>query len=424
MQYWSSKNNFYLVFLILFYNISLQAQENSPYSRYGIGNIRDIENVANRGMGGVSIADDNLQIANPTNPATYTGLKLASYQIGLVLHRVTIKSSTESNQVGKSTLSYVNIGFPISKKTGFSFGLLPVSTARYNMQTSDTNASVGSLVNSSYYGGGGIQKIYLGAAHRFGDYSIGFNTGYQFGNIINSSESSFTDSLNILSNNIYGRSVIGGVFWQVGGLMNKEITKDYTLKIGLTYTGAQKITVKKETFWESYFGDVDNVVSKVDSSVNARGKIQMPFNVGAGAILAHGLNWQIGADYQYSNWKSFTSFGLPDSLNNSWTLRVGGAYIPDANSVNSYWKKMTFRVGFYTGKDIYSFKGTQLSKTAGTAGIGYPIRRTNNTIGQINASVEVGSRGTTDNNLLKENFTHISLGFTFNDKWFLRRRYD
>ena len=74
MQYWSSKNNFYLVFLILFYNISLQAQENSPYSRYGIGNIRDIENVANRGMGGVSIADDNLQIANPTNPATYTGV--------------------------------------------------------------------------------------------------------------------------------------------------------------------------------------------------------------------------------------------------------------------------------------------------------------------------------------------------------------
>ncbi len=424
MQYWNNKNKFFTFSLLLSLQFSLHAQENSPYSRYGIGNLRDIENIANRGMGGVSIADDNMQIANPINPATYTGLKLASYQVGLVSHLVTLKSTQASNKVGKTTLAYVNIGFPISKKMGFSFGLLPISSARYNMKTTDTNTSVKSLVNNSYYGGGGVQKIYIGTAYRFNDISIGFNTGYQFGNITNSSESSFTDSLNILSNNIYGRTIIGGVFWQAGALMNKEINKSYRLKLGVTYTGAQKINAKKEMYWESYYSDLENIISKVDSSIGKKGKINMPFNLGAGIMLAHGDNWQIGADYLYSNWKSYTAFGVADSMDNTWTFRIGGAYIPDPSSVNSYWKKMTFRLGFYTGKDIINFNGNHLSKAAGTFGIGYPIRRTNNTIGQLNAALEVGSRGTTDNGLLKENYTHIAIGFTFNDKWFLKRRYD
>jgi hypothetical protein len=46
-------------------------------------------------MGGVSLADDNMQIANPINPATYTGLKLGilSNWLGIRIV-VTIKSST------------------------------------------------------------------------------------------------------------------------------------------------------------------------------------------------------------------------------------------------------------------------------------------------------------------------------------------
>ncbi len=424
MQYWNNKANFFLLSFFLLLNFSLKAQENSPYSRYGIGNLRDNENIANRGMGGVSLADDNPQIANPTNPATYTGIRLASYQVGLVSHLVTIKSSTSSDKVGKTTLSYVNIGFPLSKKAGFSFGLLPVTSTRYNMQTNENNPVLNTVVNNSYYGGGGVQKIYIGGAYKIKDISLGLNTGYEFGNITNSSESTFNDTLNILSNNIYGRTIMGGVFWQAGALMNTAIDSTYRLKIGVTYTGAQKLRAKKEMYWESYLSDIDNIISRVDSSIGKRGTVNLPFSLGAGIMLAHGDNWQVGADYLYSNWKSYSSFGMPDSMDNTWTLRIGGSYIPDPSSVNNYWKKTTFRLGFYTGKDIINYNGYHISKSAGTFGIGYPIRRTNNTIGQINAALEVGARGTTGNQLLKENFTRISIGFTFNDKWFMKRRYD
>lgn len=423
MQYWNNRNRFLLFSFILSLHFSLQAQENSPYSRYGIGNLRDVENIANLGMGGVSVADDNPQVANPINPATYTGLKLASYQVGLTGHFTTLKSATASNKVGKSTLAYVNIGFPISKKMGFSFGLLPLSSVRYNMQTDQMNPELNQEAHNTYYGGGGVQRVYVGTAYRIKDFSLGFNTGYQFGNITNASESSFDDSLNILSSNIYGRTIVGGIFWQAGALMNKAIDSSYTLKIGATFTGAQQIKAKKEMYWESYYSDVSNIISRVDSSIDMQGKMRIPFKAALGVLLAHDDNWQIGADYSFANWKRFTSFTYADSTANAWTLRFGAAFVPDPSSVNTYWKKMTFRAGFYTGKDIFSFNGYQISKTAGTLGIGYPIRRTVNTIGQLNAALEIGSRGNTGNGLIKENFTRISIGFTFNDKWFLKGRY-
>jgi hypothetical protein len=59
-----------------------------------------------------------------------------------------------------------------------------------------------------------------------------------------------------------------------------------------------------------------------------------------------------------------------------------------------------------------------------TLGIGYPIRRTNLSIGQINASLELGRRGVAENGLVRESFTRFSVGLTFNDKWFIKRRYD
>ena len=37
---------------------------------------------------------------------------------------------------------------------------------------------------------------------------------------------------------------------------------------------------------------------------------------------------------------------------------------------------------------------------------------------QINLSTEVGNRGTLANNLVRDRYVNIHLGFTLNDKWF------
>ena len=424
MQFWNIKNKLLLILVVTC--LQLQAQENSPYSRYALGNLRDPENIANRGMGGVSLADLNFLSINTSTPASYASLKLATYQLGLTSHFTTIKSNNTSSRVGKSTISYVNFAFPVANNVGLSFGILPYTSMRYNMSANDTNAYAQSIVTNSFYGGGGVQRLYLGAAYKISNFYIGFNSGYQFGNITNARESKFTDSLNILANNIYGRTVLNGFFWQGGAIYDYAINDDYNFKIGATFSGSQKLNAKKEMYWESYFNDMDNIVSRPDSVMNLKGKIQLPMQTGVGIMVSYQDKWQIGADFNYSDWKKFSSYGINDSTNNIYSIKIGGAYTPDPSSITNALKRSIYRVGFYTGKDIFTFNEFQISKTGATLGFGYPLKRSSQTrqIGMINFCLDIGSRGKAANSLLKENYTHFSIGFTLNDKWFLKRRYD
>lgn len=426
MQYWNTKSNLLLILGLLLLGKSIHAQENSPYSRYALGNLRDNEPIDNRAMGGVSIADAEPISINPSNPASYGNLKLATYQLGITSHFATVISGNSSNRVGKSTIAYVNLGFPISKRMGVSFGLLPVTSVRYNMQTVDSNIYAESKVTNTFYGGGGTQKIYLGTGYKIDGFSVGLNVGYLFGNMTHASESSFTDSLNILSNNIFGRTVVNGFTWQAGVQYELDIEDGYQIRFGANYNSGSNMRANKETYWESYFNDVGNIVSRPDSSVGVKGKVKLPMQIGVGTMLMHNDNWKIGADFIFSNWKNYTSFGISDSTNNSWTFKLGGAYTPDPESINNTWKRVVYRVGFYRTKDIFSFDGIQISKTGGTIGFGYPLRKTSQLrqIGMFNFCIDFGSRGQSTNTLIKENYTHISFGFTLNDRWFLKRRYD
>ena len=52
------------------------AQENSPYSRYGIGNLVPPGNISNRGMGGISAGVSDATTINTVNPASYGNLSI------------------------------------------------------------------------------------------------------------------------------------------------------------------------------------------------------------------------------------------------------------------------------------------------------------------------------------------------------------
>lgn len=420
MPFWKTTSKFIFLVSFLAVSTSTQAQENSPYSRYGIGNLKQIESVLSKGMGGVSIADDNPLVPNPVNPATYASLKMTGYQVAMEGSLLNIKNSYGANKTGSATFSSVNIGFPVGKKMGVSFGLLPVTRMRYNMEKTDTLAFTNSV--SSFTGGGGLQKIYLGAAYKYQDFSIGFNTGYNFGNIVNSTETNYTDSLNILPSVINSRIIMGGFFWQLGGLYHAKVNEDYSVNVGLTYTGNQKLKATRESIWEYTRNNAADTIYYVESK--QKGTIQMPSSFGAGVMLNRGDFWQVGMDLSTSNWEKFTILGKTDSTTRTWTFKLGGALTPDVNSINNYWKKVTYRAGVYFGQDYLQFNGQHLAKKAVTAGIGYPIRRTNLSIGQINAAIEFGSRGKVADGLIKEGFTRFSFGLTFNDRWFVKRKYD
>ena len=68
-----------------------------------------------------------------------------------------------------------------------------------------------------------------------------------------------------------------------------------------------------------------------------------------------------------------------------------------------------------------NLRNNQLTEKSLTFGVGLPVKRTNT---YYNLSVEVGDKGTTEENLIKEQFIRLAFGVTFKGIWFVKRKYD
>ena len=64
---------------------------------------------------------------------------------------------------------------------------------------------------------------------------------------------------------------------------------------------------------------------------------------------------------------------------------------------------------------------TNLNDLSLSLGFGLPLKRSN-TIANI--GVQFGKRGTIESNLVEEKYIKFHLAFTFNDKWFTKRKID
>lgn len=409
---------------------SLFAQENTPYARYGIGLLQANENVANRGMGGVSIADRSYGLINTENPASYVGLntyQLTAYQLGLNGSLFNINSKSGSNRTGGFGLSYVNFAFPITKNTTMSFGLQPHSRVNYNMQDQDSIPGVSRVVYD-FFGEGSIQKVYLGAAHQYKGFSFGFNASYLFGNYQNNISESFTDSLFILNSYSLKRTRLSGVMLDVGAQYRHDFKDDYYTTVGATYSTQSTINGKVDQDWYGSIGFPDPSTSPynylVDSVRDFAGTVVLPSEMGFGIMVGKGDYWKFGADYKLANWSDYRSYGQADSFVNSSTIRLGGEFTPDINDKFNTLKTIAYRFGGYYVKEPLRLNNTQITSRALTFGIGYPIKRTFLSLGQLNAGLEIGGRGTLDANLVRENYTRFSIGITVNDRWFIKRKYD
>jgi len=62
-----------------------------------------------------------------------------------------------------------------------------------------------------------------------------------------------------------------------------------------------------------------------------------------------------------------------------------------------------------------------INDSALTLGLGMPLR---GAFSNVNIGFELGNRGTTNAGLVKENYMNFSIGLSFNDKWFQKRKYN
>ena len=102
---------------------------NSPYSRFGLGSLKDQSQGFNKAMSGVALGFRDGNRINMQNPASYSAIDSLSFifDVGLTLQNVNFKSGGNSINAHNTTLDYINAGFRLCPGLGFSFGLIPTA---------------------------------------------------------------------------------------------------------------------------------------------------------------------------------------------------------------------------------------------------------------------------------------------------------
>ena len=437
-----------------------QAQINSPFSRYGLGNeVFNSQNASSQAMGGFTTAYTSSmngnygQSINFNNPASYGGIYMTTFDLGLNINSNTFKDDSLSARQKSNYMSpnYLAIGVPINKakKIGMAFGLRQLTQINYSLNKIATIPSGDSIINN-YKGDGGLNQVFLGVGKSWKHISLGFNTGYNFGRKKIETRKSFLfnpDSTYFYQSLSSSTTLFGGIFFNAGiqgeysikTISHKNTTDktEYTIGFGATASLDQSMSGKRDVLRSTgvFTLTADNPLDTASIESNKSGIINLPAMYSAGiafhkkqvSIRGTYDQWVVGVEFSQAAWKdSYKFYGQKDVLSNSWMLRVGAQFCPNPNNYESYWSTVTYRAGFFNGKDYANIDNKGLKVSGVTLGMGLPIRKYRSYDYQftlINLALQAGQRGSSVNNYT-ESFIQFTLGYSLSDIWFNKRKYD
>jgi hypothetical protein len=430
-----------VVVLIVAFASQLQAQEGtaSPYSFYGIGSLKFKGTVENRSMGGLSIYNDSIHL-NLLNPAGYTGNNIKSFNnesrpvkfaIGGSYSSLNLKSDSGSEKANSTTFDYLALSVPMGK-FGFGFGLLPYTSVGYKLESRNDNDDV----SNRYRGEGGVNKAFAGLAYQINEkLSVGVEASYNFGNVKNSSVAYLYDDEGNLAqyqSRENNRSDLSGLNFNIGLSYKTMINDKLELSSGLTYAPGSNLTSNNtRSFSTIIINEISGqefVVNTIDADLEAQNlkttDLSLPSRVSFGAGIGEPRKWFLGAEYTYQNTSKFSNpiFSIDNAtFVNASTIALGGFYIPDYNSFSNYWKRVTYRGGLHYENTGLEINNETINEFGMSFGVGLPV---GGLFSNANLGLEFGKRGTTNQNLIQENFINLQISLSLNDRWFQKRKYN
>ena len=433
-----TKNLVIVLFVLFAFQLNAQQGTSSPYSFYGIGTLKFKGTVENKSMGGLSIYTDSIH-ANLRNPAGYVGSNLKSFNeesrpvkfaVAGSSNRINLKANSGSANTSASTFDYLTLSVPIGK-FGVGFGLLPYTSVGYKLEDTDND-----LVTNRYTGEGGLNKTFLGIGYQIAKgLSIGVDVSYNFGNVRNSViEFVYDDENNLVQyqSRENNRSDLSGLNYNVGLSYRTMLSKKLELITGLTYAPESTLTSNNQRSFSTIVispvsgqeFEVNTIEADLQTSGLKRTDLTLPSRISFGAGLGQPLKWFLGAEYTYQNTKKFANpiFSVDNTtFVNSSNISVGGFFVPDYDSFSKYWKRITYRAGLHYENTGLEINKETINEFGISFGVGLPV---GSVFSNANLGFELGKRGTTNQNLIQENFVNVNISLSLNDRWFQKLKYN
>lgn len=402
-----------------------QSGSNSPYTRYGYGQLSDQSFGNSKAMGGLSYGlRDGFQI-NASNPASYTAVDSLTFlfDAGLSLQNANFKEGSVQTNAKNSTVDYIAMQFRLFEGMGFSAGFLPYSIVGYNMsQTYDLGTDgLGNpiQVNDNYTGTGGLQQVYVGVGYKvFKNLSVGVNFSYLFGEISHSISTTFNNS-NAFSSMRTDMIDVNDYKLDLGLQYTQTLGEKHAVNLGAVYSLGHDLNSNGYKYTATY--STSNTVLQSQTVDTLKNAFSLPHTFGVGFTYVYDKRLTVGLDYTQQKWADINFFNKQGAFTNRSKLSFGAEFVPKRNSKN-YFSRIRYRLGAYYSDPYAKVNENEGAREYGASfGFGFPIFRSNSILNISGQYINVKPKVT---GMLEENYLKINVGLTFNERWFMKWKVD
>ena len=421
-----------VITIVYITTIGLYAQDGtvSPYSFYGIGDLKNNSTVENQMMGGIGVYADSIHI-NLKNPAAFgkLGLEvmdregLVTYTAGVSNKQFTLKSFTAEEESSITSLDYLALGFSVGKGLGMGFGIMPYSSVGYNL-VDDRTETGGSLVNI-YTGEGGLTRAFYSIGYEIVDnLSIGATVNFNFGTL----DSERLQQIEDIQFGTFDRrsSRVNGFDFNYALNYTPLIKGRQRLHTSIRVNTQGNLVSKNDRQLGSFSVSSGVTIEELEVDLASQNlentELKIPTTTTLGIGYGEDYKWFVGAEYSFQEMSSFENVFLgSDNIvyEDASSFAFGAFLTPDHDSFTSYFKRVTYRAGLRLDKTGMLVNDVDINNFGITFGLGLPLGRS---FSNLNLGFEFGRRGTTRADLIEESYFKFNVGLSLNDRWFQKRK--
>lgn len=423
---------------LLLLGSTAQAQtsgDGSIYSRFGLGELRTFTSPQAQAMGGGGFALPSTQYVQYANPASWSDQVLTRIAVGMQYqHLRATDAANDESRLSYGSLNAVQFGFPlVDERLGVGLAFAPYSRVNYRVRAADqtfidpaTNDTVAYRVD--YTGSGGLQQVQAGLGWRpLPALSLGARVDWIFGILDNTRSTDFPGGIYVPTD-LSESTRLSGVTGTVGARLafTRLARPDDALALAAAFTLPARLSGERVLALGT---DLDRDTLGLATS----GGMDLPFRLQSGLSYRVGDRWLATADVLYEPWSRFESdFALPgyvpgqgSQFDDRLRLSAGAEVLPAGSDLLApYLQRVAYRLGAYYDQayvtpNLAAGGPAQLRTLALTGGLSLPSLIPGT---RIDVNLEVGTRGTTDANLVRDVFYRVSANVNIGERWFRNRK--
>ncbi len=392
--------------------VTAQNGVNSPYTRYGYGDLANRSFGAGRSMGGIGVGLRSSKQINPMNPATYACMDSMTFlfDFGASFQYSVYKDGINKQNDLNGNVEYIAMQFPLYKQVAMSAGLVPFSQVGYRFGEPKTSKE-GQLYLESFEGKGGLNQLYAGLSIELWKkrLSIGSNINYTFGTITHTAIADYG-----LSNTTYVTNTktlkLNGASYDFGTHYIQPLSKTENLVFGMVYTPKRQL---KNEYFETFTNGNEYISDTITGKT-----FETPDMYSIGLSYQKEKKLLIAADFSLQEWSKVLFDGKKETFSNRSKIAAGAEWIPLLYS-NPYLNRVRYRAGLNYSNSYLQINGNGYKEYGITIGAGFPISDERSF---VNFSFEYVKKYPDDKTMINENYFRVTLSYTFNEYWFFKRK--